>query len=217
MRRLTTFAAIAFTAYAPFAAALDQNNAAPPVPAGNYELDKAHSSLIFRVSHMTFSHFTARFTRFDAQLAFDPARLASSRVSVNVDPRSIESDNAPAGFLDELAGKDWLNAGDFPELSFRSKSIAVTGPNTFRITGDLTLHGTTKPVVLDASYNGGYAGLSVDPHARVGFSAHGKFKRSDFGVTVGIPAPGSIFGVGDEVDVAIESEFNGPPLQTSKN
>src|SRR5436190_20722828 len=110
MRRSTTFAAIALAAYAPFAAALDPTSPARSVPAGAYKLDKPHSSLILRVSHMTFSHFTARFTRFDAQLDFDPAHLAASRVSVTIDPRSIQSDNAPAGFLDELAGKDWLNA-----------------------------------------------------------------------------------------------------------
>jgi polyisoprenoid-binding protein YceI len=217
MRRSITFAAIALAAYAQFAAALDQTAPAPPVPAGTYKLDKPHGSLIFRVSHMGFSHFTARFTRFDAQLEFDPARLASSRVSVTIDPRSIESDNAPAGFFDELTSKEWLNAGDFPTMSFRSKSVAVTGPDAFKITGDLTLHGVTKPIVLDARYTGGYAGMSLDPHARIGFSAHGKFKRSDFGVSIGIPAPGSVMGVGDEVEVVIESEFLGPPFKAPKN
>jgi polyisoprenoid-binding protein YceI len=217
MRRSTIFAAIALVAYAPFAAALDQSSSATPVPAGTYKLDKPHGSLIFRVNHMGFSHFTARFTRFDAQLDFDPARLASSRVSVTIDPRSIESDNAPAGFFDELTSKEWLSAGDFPTISFRSKSIAVTGPDAFKMRGDLTLHGVTKPIVLDARYNGGYPGMSLDPHARIGFSAHGKFKRSDFGVSMGIPAPGSVMGVGDEVEVVIEAEFLGPPFKAPKN
>jgi polyisoprenoid-binding protein YceI len=185
---------------------------APAVPSGAYTIDKPHTSLIFRVSHMGFSTFTARFTRVDAALKFDPANLTSSNVSVKIDPTSIESDNAPGGFLAMLSGPQWLDAARFPQLTFRSKSVELTGANAFRIRGDLTLHGVTKPVVLDARYNGGYAGQPMDPHARVGFSAHGTFKRSDFGVSIGIPAPGSRMGVGDDVEVILETEFAGPAL-----
>ena len=82
-----------------------------------------------------------------------------------------------------------------------------------QITGTLTLHGVTRPMVLEATYNGGYAGMpDRDPHARVGFSAHGAFKRSDFGIAFGIPAPGTTIGVGDAIDFSIEAEFTGPPL-----
>lgn len=185
----------------------------PPVPAGQYEVDKAHTSLVFRVSHMGFSSFTARFTSVDVGLQFDPNRLSSSRVDVTVDPASINSDNAPNGFLDMLRGKQWLDTAAFPQIAFRSKSIEQLDANNLRVHGELTLHGVTKPVTLDARYNGGYAGHPMDPHARVGFSAHGKFKRSDFGVSIGIPAPGSIMGVGDEVEVVVESELSGPALK----
>jgi polyisoprenoid-binding protein YceI len=216
MRRLTTFVAVAVTAYGSFAAAANQNVPAPsaaPVPQGTYTVDKAHTSLIFRVNHLGFSTFTGRFTKLDAKLDFDPARLTSSRVNVTIDPRSIASDNAPAGFLEALSGEAWLNADAFPEMSFRSKSIEATGKDSFRIRGELSLHGVTKPIVLDARYNGGYAGHPFDSQARVGFSAQGSFKRSDFGVSYGIPAPGSSFGVGDEVSVVLESEFSGPKLE----
>jgi polyisoprenoid-binding protein YceI len=79
-----------------------------------------------------------------------------------------------------------------------------------RITGDLTLHGVTKPVVLDATLNGGYAGHPMDPNARIGFSARGAFNRGDFGIAYGIPAPGTTMGVSDRVEVTIETEFSGP-------
>jgi len=184
---------------------------AAPVPAGAYTVDKAHTSLIFRVSHLGFSTYTGRFTRLDANLQFDPANLTTSRVNVDIDPRSIEADNAPSGFLQTLAGKDWLDADRFPDMTFRTKSVEVTGPGTFRVNGELTLHGVTRPLALEARYNGGYASHPYEPHARVGFSAQGKFKRSDFGVSYGIPAPGSIMGVSDEVQVTLESEFTGPP------
>lgn len=186
-----------------------------PVPAGAYTVDKAHTSLIFRVSHLGFSTYTGRFTRLDANLQFDPAKLAASRVNVTIDPRSIEADNAPSGFLQSLAGKDWLDADRFPEMSFRTKSVEVTGPGTFRVNGELTMHGVTKPLALEAHYNGGYAGHTYEPRARVGFSAQGKFKRSDFGVSYGIPAPGTTFGIGDEIAVTLESEFSGPPLRVA--
>ena len=109
-----------------------------PVPAGAYTVDKAHTSLVFRVSHLGFSTYTGRFTRLDANLQFDPAKLDASRVNVTIDPRSIEADNAPSGFLQSLAGKDWLDADRFPEMSFRTKSVEVTGPGTFRVNGELT-------------------------------------------------------------------------------
>lgn len=184
---------------------------ADEVPAGAYTVDKAHTSLIFRVSHLGFSTYTGRFTRLDANLQFDPANLTTSRVNVDIDPRSIEADNAPSGFLQTLAGKDWLDADRFPDMTFRTRSVEVTGPGTFRVNGELTLHGVTRPLALEARYNGGYASHPYEPHARVGFSAQGKFKRSDFGVSYGIPAPGTIMGVSDEVQVTLESEFTGPP------
>jgi polyisoprenoid-binding protein YceI len=210
MRRLATFVAVAFTAYSPFAAALD-NTAPPPVPAGAYQIDKLHASLLFRVNHIGFSKYTARFTNFDAKLDFDPNRLESARVSATVDARSVAADNVPSSFLEMLGSKEWLDAESFPEMTFRSKSIEVTSPNSFRINGDLTLHGVTKPIVLEARYNGGYASHPYEPRARIGFSAHGKFNRSDFGVTIGIPAAGTTMGVSDEVEVILESEFTGPP------
>jgi polyisoprenoid-binding protein YceI len=89
----------------------------------------------------------------------------------------------------------------------------MTGAKAMEITGTLDLHGVTRPVVLTGTFNGGYAGMpKMDPHARVGFSAHGSFKRSDFGIAFGVPAPGTTMGVGDLIDFSIEAEFTGPPL-----
>ena len=215
MRRLATFAAFALAAYAPFAAAVDKNTP-PPVPAGDYTVDKSHTSLTFRVNHLGFSFFTGRFTNVEANLKFDPARIATSAVNVSVEPRSIHFDNVPDGFLDMLVSEPWLAADKFPKLTYVSKSVEVTGAGKFRINGELTLHGVTKPVRLDATYNGGYAGHPMDPNARIGFSARGTFKRSEFGVTIGLPPPGTHMGVSDEVEVILESEFSGPPLRTAQ-
>ncbi len=191
-----------------------------PVPAGAYTLDKAHASLIFRVNHIGFSNYTTRFKRFDATLQFDPANMARSSVTVSVDATSLETDYPSPEKLDfnaELQNEQWLNTAKFPQMTFRSSKVEVTAPSTLKISGDLTLRGVTRPMVLDATYNGGYEGHPMDPHARVGFSAHGTLKRSDFGMTFGIPAPGTTMGVGDEVEVIIEAEFSGPPLKSDKS
>jgi polyisoprenoid-binding protein YceI len=96
-------------------------------------------------------------------------------------------------------------------MTYKSTKVERAGKNGLRISGDLTLHGVTKPVVLNATYNGGYASHPFEPNARIGFSAKGSLKRSDFGVSAAIPAPGSIMGVSDNVEIVIEAEFNGPP------
>jgi polyisoprenoid-binding protein YceI len=223
MKQLTLIALLALGAAAISTGAADSKSApevppasTAPVPAGAYTLDKAHSSLVMRLDHLGFSHFTARFTRFDADLTLDPANLTTSSVQVNVDPRSLDSDNAPAGFMDQLRGEMWLDVAKYREITFRSTKVERAGAKGLRITGDLTLHGVTKPVVLNGTYNGGYAGHPMDPHARVGFSATGTFKRSDFGIAYGIPAPGTTMGVGDAVNMVIETEFTGPPLAAAK-
>jgi len=181
-----------------------------PAPAGVYTLDKAHASIVFRVDHLGFSRFTGRMGSFDVRLWFDPAHPEKSRVEAGIDPASLASDNPPAKFLAMLHGAEWLDAAKFPAITFRSRRVVVTGAGTARIEGDFTLHGVTHPLALEAKFNGGYSGNPYDPHARVGFSAHGNFKRSAYGITAGLPPPGTHFGVGDDVDVAIEAELNGP-------
>jgi polyisoprenoid-binding protein YceI len=179
-------------------------------PSGAYTLDQTHASLIVRVNHLGFSNYTARFESWDAQLQLDTAAPEKSLISVTIDPRSINGDGAPAGFVDIMRGPEFLDAAQYPEIAFRSTDVERTGPNTARITGDLTLHGVTKPVTLEARFNGGYEGFQLDPNGRVGFSARATFNRSDFGMGYGIPPEGTNMGVSDQVEVIVETEFTGP-------
>jgi polyisoprenoid-binding protein YceI len=198
------------------AVAADAPAAPQAAPAGQYQLDKGHASLLFRVSHLGFSSYTTRFSRFDAQLSFDPANLAAARVATTIDASSIELENAPSVCDGIVHGPQFLDTAKYPEITFRTEQVRVKGPNSLEVIGKLTLHGVTRPVVLDAKFNGGYAGHpGDDPHARIGFSAHSSLKRSDFGMTFAVPAPGSTFGVGDTIDISIEAEFTGPPLQAA--
>lgn len=183
---------------------------APAPPAGTYLMDKTHTSVTFRISHMGFSRYTARFAAVDGKLRFDPAAPAAMAVEATIDPMSLELNAPPAGFHDQLMGKGFFDAGAFKVIAFKSTKVVVTGANTGKVTGDFTLHGVTKPLTLDVTYNGGYPANAMDPGgARVGFSAHGTVKRSAWGMGAGVPAPGSNFGVGDDVEVMIETEFSG--------
>lgn len=185
---------------------------AATAPAGDYTLDPAHCSVLFRVLHLGLSHYTARFTRVDAALHFDPAHPENSSVTATVDPHSIQTDypNPKPDFDAQLQNEHWLDSAKYPLMKFHSTKVEATGANTGRMTGDLELHGVTHPVTLDVTYNG-YMHLDMGaPGDHIGFSAHGTLKRSDFGVKEGIPAPGSNMGVGDNVEIVIEAEFVKP-------
>ncbi len=214
MRRLLAACAIVVMTSAAAISAEDKAPppSAPPVPAGAYTLDKSHASLTFMVNHLGFSNYTAQFTRFDATLQFDPATPAAATVEATIDANSLELPSPPAGFTETMKGPQWLDTAKYPTITFKSTKVEPAGGNKAKITGDFTLHGVTRPVTFDASFNGGYAGHPMDPNARIGFSAEGTFKRSDFGIAYGVPAPGTTMGVGDEIKVMIEAEFTGPPL-----
>jgi polyisoprenoid-binding protein YceI len=188
--------------------------AATELSAGTYKLDRSHASLIFRVNHMGLSRYNVRFKRFDAQLQLDPKNPAEASVTASVDPTSIETDYPDPkkiNFNAVLQGSDWLNAKEFNNITFRSNKVELTGANTARIHGQLTMHGITLPLTLYTMFNGGYASNPMDPEgSRIGFSARGFLNRSDFGISYGIPVEGSNMGVGDVVEFAIEAEFVKP-------
>jgi polyisoprenoid-binding protein YceI len=199
------------------AAGVDAGLTVPPntAPAGTYALDKTHTNVGFRVSHLGFSHYTANFDDVSGKLTFDPAKPEAMTVEATIDPKSLDLNAPPAGFHDALLSKTWFDAAAFPAITFKSTKVVVTGPKTADVTGDLTLHGVTKPVTLAATFNGGYAANAFDG-ARIGFSGKGTLKRSDFGMGYGLPAPGTNFGVGDNVEFTIETEFgNGAPVKAA--
>ena len=184
-----------------------------PAPAGQYKVDPPHASLEFRVRHMGFSTFTTRFSRFEAALTFDPENIPASKVTATIDTSSIELNSWPKQCVDILKGPQLLNTEKYPNIEFKSGRIKMTGPKRMEVHGILTVLGVSRPIVLNATFNGGYAGMAnMDPNARIGFSAHGTIKRSEFGMGFGIPAAGTSIGVADAIDVSIEAEFTGPPL-----
>ena len=221
IRSLTTLArytgvilaASFFSSVAPAADTTPAAASLAPAPAGQYKVDPAHASVEFRVSHMGFSTFTTRFARFESTLTFDPKNIPASKVTTTIDTNSIELNSWPKQCVEILKGPQLLNTEKYPNIEFKSERIKMTGLKTMQIHGTLTVLGVSRPIVLDATFNGGYAGMpNMDPNARIGFSAHGTVRRSDFGMSFGIPAAGTSIGVGDAIDVSIEAEFTGPPL-----
>lgn len=208
LRTLTLAAALALSALP----ARAQDDLGTP-PAGTYRLDLSHGRLLFKVDHLGFSTFIGLFTRFDATLQFDPDAPETMSVTATVEADSLETHYPdPAfDFNAQLTGPEFLDAGAFPQITFVSTAVRLTGDKTADVTGDLTLHGVTKPVTLQVTYNGGWGHMPLDPGgARAGFSAKGSLNRSDFGISFGLPAPGTTMGVGDRVDIEIEVELSNP-------
>ncbi len=181
--------------------------------AATYEIDPAHTSVIWRVNHLGISKYTARFKTVDATLVFNPGDLAANSVEVTIDPLSVETDfvgdykgthpDSPhETWNDDLAmSPTWFNGTVHPQIVFKSTSAAQSSPNTGTVTGDLTFLGVTKPVTLDVTYNGMVQLPWTPDQDRIGFSATTTLKRSDFGMSENLAF------VGDEVEVIIETEF----------
>ncbi len=175
------------------------------LPAGNYVLDKTHAALTAKLKHMGFSNYTLRFTKLDASFSYDPKAPEASKISVTVDPASIDTSTGADAFglkfNKELAGDGWIEANKFPTITFVSTKVDVGDGQTGKVTGDLTFHGVTKPVVLDVTFNG-VGGSFAPGSVKTGFSASTTIKRSDYGVGKYVPM------VGDDVTLNIEVEFD---------
>lgn len=168
------------------------------VEAGTFSVEPAHTRVLFAVSHMGFSTWYGNFSDASGTLTLDPKAVGKSTVEIKVPVASVTTTNAK---LDgELKGDQWLDAGKFPDMTFKSEKVVPTGKDKAKVEGQLTLHGVTKPVTLDVTFNG--AGVNVmDKKYTVGFEAKGKIKRSDFGVKTYVPL------IGDEVDLIISAAF----------
>jgi polyisoprenoid-binding protein YceI len=168
------------------------------LPGGAYRLDPEHASLLFKLDHFGFSELVGRFDRFEASLDFDPKQPEAARLTVLIDPASIDL-NLPK-FEQDLRGPDWFDVSHFPQSRFESRTITLTGEKTGQVTGDLTLHGVTAPVTLDVTFNGGADSLLTGRYT-LGFAATGTLTRSTFGLGAYAPA------VGDQVTLEIHAEF----------
>lgn len=189
----------AFVVLAAFAPAMAQTTTDPAaVQAGSYALETNHARVLFAVNHMGFSTWYGDFSGATGSLTLDPKKPQSAALSVSIPVASVTTTNA---VLDgELKSADWFDAAKFPTISFTSTKVTVLSPTTARVEGNLTFHGVTKPVALDASFKA----TGTNPMSKavtIGFEVKGHLKRSDFGVAKYVPL------VGDDVDLIISAPF----------
>lgn len=193
-------------------AAAQEDLSGQPAPAGAYQMDPAHTRLLFRVNHLGMSNYTATLTGITGDLMFDPAAPETMSVKVVIDPATIETlyPDPAFDFNALIEGPEFLDAGQFPQAAFESTAVVLTGAQTADVTGDLKLHGVTLPVTFAVTFNGGNGGHPLDVGARIGFSATAAFNRSDFGIGFGLPPEGTTMGVFDPVELILETEFVKP-------
>ena len=168
------------------------------IQAGTYAVDPAHTQVGWRVSHMGFSNYAGGFSDVSGTLELQPKNPAASKLSVKIPVASVTTTSAK--LTDELKGDQWLDAAKFPDMTFVSTKVVPAGKDHAKVTGDLTLHGVTKPVTLDVTL----VGAGVNPLSKkvtVGFEATGTLKRSEFGVKTYVPL------IGDELHLTIAGAF----------
>ncbi|HCJ6510369.1 TPA: polyisoprenoid-binding protein [Acinetobacter baumannii] len=163
----------------------------------DYKIDPTHTATVFSWNHFGFSTPSANFSDIQGVIKVDNAKPANSSVNVTI-PLSSVNTNVPA--LDkEFQEEAWFNAAKYPNITFKSTKVETKDKKRFKITGDLTVKGITKPVVLDAVLNK----QGEHPMAKVpaiGFNATTSFNRSDFGLGNYVP------NVGDKITVNITTE-----------
>jgi polyisoprenoid-binding protein YceI len=189
-------------ALAAFASAAHAQSTPDPkkAPTGAYTLETRHSLVVFAIPHLGITDYYGRFDKLSGNLNFNSGEPEKSSVGVAIDMSSIDTPSHE--LMGELMGAGVFDAAKFPTATFKSTSVARTGPNTGTITGDLTLHGVTKQVTLEATFGG----VTTDPFSGaddIGFHATATIKRADFGIT------GMVWDriVGDEVKLTIEAMF----------
>jgi polyisoprenoid-binding protein YceI len=165
-----------------------------------WALDTAHSGIAFSVRHMVVAKVRGRFAGWSGSVELDEADLTRSRVAVEIDARSIDTGNAQRD--EHLRSADFLDAEQFPTLRFESRKIENVAPDSFRVVGDLTLHGVTRAVTL-AVERGGQA---KDPwgNRRAGFSASASILRSDFGLVWNQALETGGVLVADRIDIELD-------------
>lgn len=148
--------------------------------AADYVIDTkgAHAAINFKIQHLGYSWLTGRFNDFSGDFTYDPDNLADSEISVMIDPASVDSNHAERD--KHLRGSDFLNVDKYPEAKFVSTSITNVDGDEFDVVGDLTLHGVTKEITIEAEK----VGEGKDPWGgyRAGFEGETEIRLKDFGI-----------------------------------
>jgi polyisoprenoid-binding protein YceI len=163
--------------------------------AETYKVDTVHSSVIFRVKHMNTSYFWGRFNNLSGSFSLDEANPGACRFEFEVKSDSVDTANGKRDT--HLKSPDFLSAVQFPAITFKSQSVTKEGAG-YHVTGELTLHGVTKPITMEVVPTG--TGKGPTGGAIAGIETSFGFKRTDFGMTKMVPM------VGDDVQIHVGIE-----------
>ena len=199
-RKFAIIAALSVTALS--GAALAQTDALTRDPvqvqSGTYVLDPAHGKITWSLDHMGFSTYVGQFTDVAASLDLNVRDPSASKLAASVNTDSVGTFHD--GLNKHLKTADFLDTTKFPTAQFTATNIRLVDRDSAKISGNLTLRGVTRPIVIDADFN--QAGINpVDKQYSLGFDGEAKIKRSDFGINYGLPV------LGDEVTLHLEAEF----------
>jgi polyisoprenoid-binding protein YceI len=169
--------------------------------AGTWVIDPAHSGVTFKVKHLV-SIVPGRFTTFSGEFQFDEGAIESSSVSVTIDANSITTDNEKRD--GHLKSPDFFDTATYPTITYKSTKVKKIDATRFEVTGDLTMRGVTKPVILSVEYLGTSPGMGYGP--RSGFHATASLNRQDFGVKWNKTLDSGGLLVSDNVDIDLTIE-----------
>ena len=167
-----------------------------------WKIDSAHSRVAFAVRHMMITYVRGHFKNISGTLEIDPEHPEQASAKVAFDAASIWTGQPERD--DHLRSEDFLHVERFPTISFRSTKVEPGARNEYRVTGDLTIRGVTRPVVLDVRYLG--KGRSPFDDTRAGFTATTRINRHDFGASWNAEMQDGGVVVGDEVYITIDVE-----------
>lgn len=169
--------------------------------AQTYALDPSHTTVEFVVRHLMITKVRGRFTGVAGSIAIAEGATVPSSIAVTIDPATVDTREEPRDA--HLKSPDFLDAATFPQLSFSSTRFEGDG-ESFRVYGNLTIHGVTREIALDATFEG----RTNDPwgNQRVGYEAHGKISRKDFGLNWNQALEAGGVVVGDDVKIEINAE-----------
>jgi polyisoprenoid-binding protein YceI len=171
--------------------------------ADNWQIDPAHTNVEFTVRHMMISNVKGQFQKTSGTITTNGNDPTSAQVNATIDATSIDTRVEKRDA--HLKSPAFLDVDKFPTITFKSTKVEADGPDKWKVTGDLTLHGVTKPVLLEVESSGKPI---TDPmgNTRAGASATAKIKRSDFGLVWNQALEGGGVMVGDEVAISIDLE-----------
>jgi polyisoprenoid-binding protein YceI len=174
--------------------------------AGRWVIDPGHSSLAFEARHMVVTRMRGRFRSFSGSFQIEE-QPEESWVEVSIDAASLDTTNSAAD--ESLKGEKFLDVERFPRLHYRSSLIHHVEANRWLVDGTLTIKEISRPIGLDATFEGAVAAGRV-ARAKMAFVAHGEFDRRDYGMEFNLPAPSGGWVVGNQVRLELDVEANLP-------